>query len=47
VFAAINRLLDARVLRPLTDRKCDQAWGASLVLDELNDLGVRIAQAIT
>jgi Fic family protein len=47
VFAAINRLVDARVLRPLTDRKRDQIWGAGLVLDELNDLGVRIAQAVT
>jgi Fic family protein len=47
VFAAINRLRDAGVLRPLTDRKRNQVWGASLVLDELNDLGVRIAHAIT
>jgi Fic family protein len=46
VFAAINRLRDAGVLRPLTDRKRDQIWGASLVLDELDDLGVRIAQTI-
>jgi Fic family protein len=46
VFAAINRLHDAGVLRPLTDRKRDQVWGASLVLDELEDLGVRIAHAI-
>jgi hypothetical protein len=44
VFAAINRLRDAGVLRPLTDRKRDQVWGASLVLD---DLGNRIAHAIT
>jgi Fic family protein len=47
VFAAINRLRDAGVLRPLTDRKRDQVWGASLVLDELDDLGNRIAHAIT
>jgi Fic family protein len=47
VFAAVNRLRDAGVLRPLTDRKRDQIWGASLVLDELDDLGVRIAQVIT
>ena len=46
VFAAINRLHDAGVLRPLTDRKRDQVWGASLVLDELEDLGVRVAHAI-
>jgi Fic family protein len=45
VFTAINRLRDAGVLRPLTDRKRDQVWGASLILDELDDLGLRIAQA--
>ena len=45
VFTAINRLRDAGVLRSLTDRKRDQVWGASLVLDELDDLGVRIAHA--
>jgi Fic family protein len=45
IFAAINRLRDAGVLRPLTDRQRDQVWGASLILDELDDLGVRIAQA--
>lgn len=45
VFAAINRLHSADVLRPLTERKRDQVWGASLILDELDDLGVRIAHA--
>jgi Fic family protein len=47
VFGAVNRLRDAGVLRPLTDRKRDQVWGARLVLDELDDLGVRIAHAAT
>jgi Fic family protein len=46
VFAAINRLRDAGVLRPLTDRKRDQIWGASSVLDEIDDLGMRVARAI-
>ncbi len=46
VFTAINRLHDAGALRPLTDRKRNQVWGATLVLDELEDLGVRIAAAI-
>jgi len=41
-FAAIERLTDAGVLRPLTDRKRDQVWGASAVLDELDDLSGRI-----
>ena len=45
VFAAINRLRDAGILRPLTDRKRDQIWGAALILDELDDLGMRIAGA--
>ena len=46
VFDAISRLGDAGVLRALTDRKRDQIWGASLVLDELEDLGGRIAAAV-
>jgi Fic family protein len=45
VYPAIERLREAGVLRPLTDRKRDQIWGAGLVLDELDDLGVRIARA--
>jgi hypothetical protein len=45
-YAALTRLRDAGVLRPLTDRKRDQVWGASLILDELADLGVRIAAAV-
>ncbi len=45
-YAALARLRDAGVLRPLTNRKRDQVWGASLILDELADLGVRIAAAV-
>lgn len=45
VFAAIDRLASAGVLRPLTDRKRNQIWGAGAVLDELDYLGVRIADA--
>jgi Fic family protein len=45
VFAAIARLHEAGVLRPLTDRKRDQVWGAGAVLDELDDLSLRIAAA--
>ena len=45
VYAAIERLRDAGVLRPLTERKRNQVWGAGLILDELDDLGVRIARA--
>ena len=45
VYPAIERLRDAGVLRPLTGRKRDQIWGAGRVLDELDDLGIRIARA--
>ena len=45
IFAAIDRLRVAGVLRPLTDRKRDQVWGAGAILDELDDLGMRIACA--
>jgi hypothetical protein len=44
-YSAIARLHDAGVLRPLTNRKRDQVWGAGLVLDEIEDLGVRIGSA--
>lgn len=44
-YAALERLQEAGALRPLTTSKRNQVWGASLVLDELDDLGVRIAQA--
>jgi Fic family protein len=45
VFAAIGRLHDAGVLRPLTDRRRDRVWGAGAILDELDDLSLRIARA--
>jgi len=45
VFAAIARLHEAGVLRPLTDRRRNQLWGAAAILDELDDLGRRIAAA--
>jgi hypothetical protein len=45
VFTAIAGLREAGVLRPLTDRKRDQVWGAGLILDELEDLNVRIGRA--
>jgi len=45
VYTAFERLNDAGVIRPLTARKRNQVWGASAILDELNDLGQRIASA--
>lgn len=43
VYAAINRLRDAEVIRPLTRRTRNQIWVAGSVADELDDLGTRIA----
>ena len=45
VYAAIDRLRAAGVLRPLSDRHRNQIWGATLILSELDDLGARIARA--
>ena len=42
-YSAIDRLQEVGVLRPLTKRKRNQVWGASSLLDELEDLGHRIA----
>jgi hypothetical protein len=44
-YRGIDRLVEAEVLRPLTDRKRNQVWGAADMLDELDDLGTRIAAA--
>jgi Fic family protein len=44
-YNAIDRFVSAGVLRPLTDRKRNQVWGVADMLDELNDLGARIAAA--
>jgi Fic family protein len=41
-YTAIDRLADAEIIRPLTDRKRNQVWGAAAILDELDDLGARI-----
>ncbi len=40
---AVERLAAAGVVRPLTHRQRNQVWGAGALLDELEDLGVRIA----
>jgi Fic family protein len=41
-YTAIERLEAAGILRPLTDRRRNQVWGASALLDELADLDARI-----
>ncbi|MBO9522696.1 MAG: Fic family protein [Nocardioidaceae bacterium] len=46
VYRAIERLAGAEVIRPLTDRKRNQVWGAVDLLDELDDIGVRIAARV-
>lgn len=45
VYAGIERLHEAGVIRPLTNRTRNQVWGASDLLDELDDLAARIAAA--
>ncbi len=45
VYTAIDRLAQAEVVRPLTDRRRNQVWGVTDLLDELDDLGARIARA--
>lgn len=43
VYAALNRLETTGVIRPLTNRARNQVWGAAALIDELDDLGIRIA----
>jgi len=45
LYRALDRLVEAGVLRPLTYRKRNQVWGVSDVLDELEDLNARIGAA--
>lgn len=45
IYSALERLAAVEIIRPLTDRTRNQIWGASAVLDELDDLQVRIAAA--
>jgi Fic family protein len=46
VYSAVSRLHEAGVIRPLTKRTRNQVWGAVDVLDELDDLSVRIGVAV-
>jgi hypothetical protein len=41
----MERLAEAGILRPLTDRKRNQVWGAAAILDEVDGLGRRITSA--
>ncbi|WP_305705251.1 Fic family protein [Nocardioides sp.] len=45
LYRAVELLVEAEVLRPLTDRKRNQVWGVGDMLDELDDLNVRIGAA--
>lgn len=45
LYAAFDRLEADGVLREITGRKRNRVWAASAVLDELDDLAVRIAAA--
>lgn len=42
LYAALHRLEAVGVIRPLTDRSRNQVWGAVSLMDELDDLGMRI-----
>lgn len=44
VYAAIEKLAEVSILRPLTNRKRNQIWCAGAIIDELDDLGGRIAR---
>lgn len=44
VYSAIEKLAEAGILRPLTNRKRNQIWCAGSIIDELDDLGGRIAR---
>lgn len=46
IYAAINRLHESGVIRPLTERTRNQIWVASSLADELDDLGIRIAARV-
>lgn len=43
VYGAIEKLAAAGILRPLTNRRRNQVWSAGAVIDELEDLGDRVA----
>lgn len=43
-YLAIERLVEAGILQPITDRKRNQIWAAGELLSELSDLDERIAQ---
>lgn len=43
IYSAIETLTEAGVLRPLTNRKRNQIWCAGAIIDELEDLGMRIS----
>ena len=42
-YRAVATLVEAGVLRPLLDRTRNQVWGVADLLDEIDDLGLRIA----
>lgn len=44
IYNAIEILAEATILRPLTNRKRNQVWCASTIIDELEDLGMRVAR---
>lgn len=47
VYSAIDKLAEVDILRRLTERKRDQIWCAGAIIDELEELGSRIARQTT
>lgn len=47
VYAAIEKLAEMGILRPLTNRKRKQIWCAAATINELEDLGERVARRTT
>ena len=45
VYRAIELLVEAGILRPLTQRKRKQMWSSGSIIDELEDLGARVARS--
>lgn len=46
VHAALTKLEEAGIIRPLNDKKRDRVWAATAIIDELEELGARVAREI-
>ena len=46
VYAAMDRLADDGIIHQVTDRQRNRVWGATDILDELDDLAARIGHRV-